>query len=141
VTTVKVHKSRIRATIVKADSERRLLTAVTNVVTDEDGNKIVDHDGDIMDINNLEDEFIKAFGEGGTDKSGVMHESDGGADVAMYFTLSADEWKALKDGGYIGQEIGIVKIRVNDDDVWAAVKEGRLPEVSIEGDGERTPIE
>ena len=131
----KAHK---RAVVLKADSDRHLITAVTNVVTDELGNSLVDQDGDVIKIDNLEDAFINAFSKGGEGMSGVMHERSGGADIVQHFTLSRSEWEALKP--YIGKEIGIVKIKVTDPSIWADVKAGKLPEVSIEGDGERTPL-
>ena len=128
----------IRAQILKARSEKQIAMAVTNVVADRDGNPVVDHQGDVMDISNLEDAFIKRFAKSGVDIGGTMHQREGGADVVEHFTISRDEWKALEP--YIGMEIGVVKIRVRDQSMWAGVKDGTYPEVSIGGTGRREPI-
>lgn len=124
--------------IVKVHKEKRLLTVITNLVTDTEGNPIVDHDGDVIKIDNLEDVFIKAFADGGLKKSGTMHQKRGGVDVVQHFTFSRDERIALGFGN--GPELGIAKLRVNDDAIWADCKAGNYPEVSIEGDGERQEI-
>lgn len=138
--TAKIAKISKIATVIKANPERRLVTAVTNVLTDREGNSLVDSDDDIMDIDNLEEYFINAFGAGGVEKSGSMHERDGGGDIAQYFTISRELWKAFEEGDYIGKDIGVVKIRVHDDAMWADVKSGKTLEASIDGEGERTPV-
>lgn len=124
--------------VVKANEERRILTAITNIVTDAEGNPVVDHQGDVIKIDNLEQAFIDAFADGGLDKGGTMHRNKGGVDVVMHMTFSKGEREALGFGP--GPELGIVKLRVNDDQVWADVKAGKYPEVSIGGEGERSPL-
>ena len=122
----------------KINEEKRLVTAWASVVTKADGTPIIDHQGDVIDIGNLEDAFIEAFADGGIAKGGEMHRNIGGADVVQHFTLSRDERTALGFG--LGQEGAIVKIRVNDDSLWASVKAGRYPELSIAGEGTREAI-
>lgn len=122
------------------NGEKRLVTAITNVVSDAEGNPVVDHQGDVITIDNLEDAFIAAFADGGIAKGGVMHtgEHRGDVDIVGYLTLSHDE--RIKCGFGQGPEIGIVKLRVNDAQLWADVKAGKYPEVSIEGEGTREPL-
>jgi hypothetical protein len=130
--------------IIEKANDRRILTAVTNIVSDGNGRPIVDHDGDIIDAENLDEMFIKAFADGGIGKSGTMHEARGHVDVVEHFVFTKRDWAGL--GTLLGKdlvampELGIVKLRVNDDRVWADVKSGRYPEVSIEGAGERVPV-
>lgn len=125
--------------IVKANDERRLLTAITNIVTDSEGKPVVDHQGDVIKIDNLEQSFIDAFSiHGGMGMGGTMHRNKGGVDVVQHFTLSKGEREALGFGP--GPEMGIVKLRVTDDQIWADVKAGKYPEVSIGGEGERSPL-
>ena len=127
----------IHAQILKA-GEKQIALAVTNVVTDANGEPVVDHQGDIITIGNLEDSFIKAFAKGGENAGGAMHDQPGGADVVQFFTISREEWDALEP--YRGMEIGIVKIRVRDPQLWGGVKDGTYPEVSIGGTGTREPV-
>jgi len=127
-----------RLKIAKVDEEKRLVTAIASVVSDSDGTPIVDHQGDVISIDDLELAFIKSFATGGRAKGGEMHTHIGGAHVVQQFTLSADERESLGFGK--GPEIGIVKMFVDDDDLWARTKSGDLPEMSIAGTAKRTPI-
>ena len=123
--------------LVEKREEKRLVTAIASVVTKTDGSQIVDSDGDIIDIEDLEQAFIEAFAEGGLRKGGDMHQRVGGADVVQHFTLSKNERIALGFGE--GPEMGIVKFKVHDDMLWLKVKAGFLPELSIAGDAMRVP--
>jgi hypothetical protein len=127
-------------TIKSINKEKRLVTVVTNRVAKADGTPYVDHDGDVISIDNLEDVFIKSFFDErlSEDGGGEMHRSSGGVDVVQWFTLSQDERVALGFGQ--GDEMGIAKLRVNNDCVWKRVKSGEYPEVSIEGLGTREPL-
>lgn len=128
-------KGRIIFKIKKLNEERRLVTAWASVVSDVDGKPIVDFEGDIILIEELEKAFIEAFADGGLRKGGEMHNEIGGVDIVQQFTFSSAEREALGFGK--GEEGGIVKLRVNDDAIWARVKSGELSELSIAGEGER----
>jgi hypothetical protein len=140
----------IRLTVTKIDADRRLVTAITNVVSDGLGNYVVDHDGDVIDIENLEDVFIKTFSKGGEGFGGERHQSSGGADVVMHHTFCTKTWGSLGDNLRLTfphvpdlshmPELGVVTFFVSDDALWTQVKGGNLPEVSIEGDGYRREI-
>lgn len=128
-------------TILKSlEPKKQIALAVTNIVSKADGTPVADHQDDVIKIGNLEDKFIEAFAPASTETSGVMHEARGDelARVVQHMTFSREDWAALAP--YIGMEIGVVKIQVANKSVWAAVKSGQLAEVSIEGDGERTPL-
>lgn len=126
---------RITFKIKKLNEERRLVTAWASVVTEPDGKPVVDFEGDIIPIDELEKAFIEAFADGGLKKGGVEHDEIGGVDIVQQFTFSNAEREALGFGK--GEEGGIVKLRVNDDSIWARVKSGELSELSIAGEGER----
>ncbi len=131
-------------TVTKIDTDRRLVTAITNVVSDGQGNLLVDHDGDVITEDNLEEAFIDAFADGGKDMGGVMHKARGGVDVVQHFVFTQKDWSSIstfldKDFGAM-PGFGIVKFKVHDDSIWADVKAGRFPEVSIEADGVRKPM-
>lgn len=129
-------QGRIRFQIKKLNEERRLVTAWASVVSHADGTPVIDFEGDIIPIDELEKAFIEAFADGGLRKGGEMHENIGGVDIVQQFTFSSAEREALGFGK--GEEGGIVKLRVNDDSIWARVKSGELPDMSIKGEGERT---
>jgi len=56
--------------IVKSNDDRRLLTAITNIVTDAEGKPVIDHQGDVIGIDNLEQAFIEAFARAGSVRAG-----------------------------------------------------------------------
>lgn len=118
--------------------EKRLVTVITNTLTDEVGNPIADHQGDVIDVDNLEEVFIKSFARGGEGMGDEMHDETSVVDVVQHFTLSCDERVALGFGA--GPALGIAKLYVRDDDLWEKTKSGERPEVSIAGDGERFPL-
>lgn len=123
---------RINASIAKASSdERRLVTAWLSVVEDADGTPIVDDDGDAITIDAMEDAMIKAFAGGGTGRVERQHATFGLGDVVQHFTLSRDERAALGFGA--GPAGAIVKLKVTDDDLWRAVKDGEVTDLSFLG--------
>lgn len=128
-------QGRIRFEFKKLDTDRRLVTAWASVVTSASGAPVVDFEDDIILIEDLEKAFIEAFADGGLKKGGEMHADIGGVDIVQQFTFSAEEREALGFGK--GPEGGIVKLRINDDAIWARVKSGELSELSIAGEGER----
>jgi len=123
--------------IKKLDDEKRLATVIVSVVTKADGTPITDLQGDIIEIDELESAFIEAFADGGMRKGGEMHAKIGGADVVQHFTLSKAERVALGFGD--GEEMGIAKLRVNDDSLWQKIKTAQLPAISIAGTADREP--
>lgn len=131
--------------IAKIDSEKRIVTAVVSVASDGNGDPIVDHDGDVIDIDDLELAFIKSFAKGGDGMGGRMHEQVGGAHVVQQMTFSKGEWKGLADLMGIPEisgawEVGIAKFFVRDDALWEEVKSGALPELSIAGEAVRERV-
>ena len=131
--------------IAKIDSHKRIVTAVVSVASDGDGNPIVDHDGDVIDIDELELAFIKSFAKGGDEMGGRMHEDVGGAHVVQHMTFSKNEWAGIADLMGIPEmrgawEVGIAKFFIRDDSLWDEVKSGALPELSIAGEAVREPV-
>jgi hypothetical protein len=123
------------AHIAKVDEDKRLVTAWYSQVSDQDGQPIVDRQGDIIPIQELEAADIEAFAEGGLRKGGEMHATVGGADIVQHFTLSQSERAALGFGQ--GPEGGIVKLHVTDETLWQRIKRGDYPDLSIAGDAVR----
>lgn len=131
-------RKRITLEVIHKQEEKRLVTAWASVVSDDNGQPIVDADQDVILISDLEDAVNKSFADGGRERGKVMHSGKAKADIVQFFTLSKIERQSLGFGE--GREGLIVKFRVNDPETWEAVKAGFLPELSIGGSGERIPI-
>lgn len=127
-----------RFTFLKIAEDKRLVLAWASVVQKADGTPIVDHQGDVIEFDDLEAAFIEAFSGGGIAKGGEMHRDIGGADVVGQITLSRDERIAAGFGA--GVAGALVKIRVTDDALWAKVKSGEYSELSIGGLGTREAL-
>lgn len=132
--------------IAKLDDEKRVVTAIVSVVSKGDGTPIVDRDGDVIDIDDLEYAFAEAFARGGARMGGEMHEDIGGAHVIHHMTLSSGEWTGLAEAMSIPEmakawEVGIAKFFIEDDGLWERVKSGALPELSIAGTATRERVD
>ena len=122
-----------------ADTDERLVFGWASVADRADGETITDHQGDIVEISELETaayDFVQFFREGSE-----MHER-GGLDIAVIiesivFTPEKIAALGLKDGDLPhGWWVGF---RVLDDDVWEKVKDGTYTMFSIEGAAIRQP--
>jgi len=129
---------RLSFEVIAKQDEKRIVTAWASVVTKDDGTPIVDAQGDVISIEDLEQAFIRSFADGGLNRGKVMHNGGPKADIVQAITLSSAEREALGFGK--GREGAIVKIRVNDSETWEAVKAGSLPELSIGGSGNREAL-
>jgi hypothetical protein len=127
--------------IVKTNDELRLVFGWANV-TVMDGAEVVDTQNDVMDSQVL----VKAFMDfmSASRKGGVMHLRDEsgnlleGGEVVFAFPFTPDIKKAFgidipAEGVVIGYHAG--------EEVWKAVKDGKLRSFSIGGKAVRTPIE
>jgi len=121
--------------IKKFNTEKRLATGWASVVTDEKGNPIIDSDGDVIPVEELEKAAIEAFVNGGKGKGGDMHERKGVADVVESFVVTQEKREALGFGK--GQEGWVVTLKIHDEDLWKQIKSGEKLELSIRGDAER----
>lgn len=131
-----------RLRIVKVNDELRLVFGWANV-TVFDGDEVVDSQDDVMDSNVLMKGFIPFMAD--SQVGGLMHLKDeagepiGIGKVVFAWPFVPDVKKAM--GIDIPEEGVMIAVRVDDDDVWKAVKEGKLQAFSIGGRAIRTPIE
>ena len=110
-----------------------------SIVEDADGNQLIDSDGHLIQITDLEKAVHQAFAEsGGRGKGGDLHEEQGVLDVVESFVVTAEKREALGFGE--GPAGWISSFRVSDDDVWAKIKNGDRPELSLRGSGKSTPL-
>lgn len=132
--------TRIPFSIAKRDEEKRLVTGWASVVTDSDGNGIVDSQGDVIKIDDLETAVFRSFADGGLSRGKVMHNGSPAADIVEWWIVSKEKMEKLLKQPYSGPEGLWATFRVNDDATWEAVKAGSLPELSIGGSGRTTEL-
>lgn len=127
-----------RALLFKQDGEERY---VLGVVMEPDE---TDTQGDTQDAATIRKacfEFMEAYRGGGTaGHLGLMHKQmvDGKLRILENYLQKGDakvDGQDVKDGSWI------MAVRVDDDDLWAAVKKGDLTGFSIGGYARRKPIE
>jgi len=122
-----------------SDTEERLVFGWASVANRQNGDTITDHQGDIVEIEELESaayDFVQFFREGSD-----MHER-GGLDIAVLiesivFTPEKLASLGLKEGDLPhGWWVGF---RIIDEDVWVKVKDGTYSMFSIEGSARKVP--
>lgn len=126
-------------TITKVDDEQRLVFGWLSVSQDENGNLIIDHQGDIIEPDELErmayDFVLEAR------RAGEMHkrwEGVGRLVESMVFTPEKMEALGIPPGTLpVGWWVGF---RIDDDEVWAKVKSGEYRAFSIGGTGIREEV-
>jgi hypothetical protein len=124
---------RVPIKVTKADPDQRLVFGWASVAA-VDGEAIVDKQGDIIPVEELEKavvEYVLTSRDGGD-----MHERRGVSRLAasLVFTpelekvgiIAKDEQGRIVHGWFTG-------FKVDDDDLWAAFKRGERPEFSIGG--------
>jgi hypothetical protein len=115
-------------------------TGWASVVSDAAGNPIVDYDGEIIPVDELERAVHKAALEAsGAGRAGVMHQSTGMIDVVESMVLTAAKREALGLGA--GQEGWVVTCRSTDPEVVKAVRSGHMLEMSIRGTAVRERLD
>jgi hypothetical protein len=121
------------------DTDEHLVFGWASVADRADGETIIDHQGDIVEIAELENaayDFVQFYREGSE-----MHER-GGLDIAVLiesivFTPEKIAALGLKEGDLPhGWWVGF---RVMDDVVWGKVKDGTYTMFSVEGAAARIP--
>lgn len=128
--------------ILKASNDDERLVFGWASVIEVGGVAVVDHQGDVVDEPDLQDAAIGFMVD--ARKGGFMHiKRDGVAikigEVVESMVMTKAKQEALGiDLGKIGW---LITMKVNDDDVWAAVKDGTLKAFSIGGRGVRIPLE
>ena len=123
----------------KLDVERRLAFGWAYVAED-DGQVITDHSGDFIDkaafpdLENATYEYVLKSRE-----ADEMHEVfEGIAQLVESLVLTPEKAEAM---GIVTKRFGIwVGFKIQDDDVWAKVKDGTYPAFSIRGRGRREEV-
>ncbi len=120
--------------ITKVDEDRNLVFGWASVI-EEDGQPVIDQQGDIISERELENAFYGFAKDARI--AGEMHDRMGVGDLVECVVFSKDKQDALGiDLGKIGAWVGF---RL-EPDVFAKVKSGQYAAFSIGGRGARTSI-
>jgi len=109
--------------------EQHLVFGVASMVTDADGRPLIDHGGDVIPVECLEEaayDYVEASRE-----MGLMHETTGHGHLVESVVITPAKREALGLGP--GPSLWWVGYRVTDPDVWRRIKSGELSELSIGG--------
>ena len=126
--------------IAKTDDTKGLVFGYANQITDGAGQPVVDSQGDVIGVSDLEDaavEFMQDYR-----KSGVMHTGLAVGNIVESAVLYPEKWaamgipegvaKAMPSGWWIGVKVG--------PEVMAKVKDGTYQMFSIQGEAVREPV-
>ena len=128
--TKKTEDFSISAEITKVDSEKRVVYGWASVI-EKDGNQIVDHQGHIIEINELTTAAHDFMLESRVGKE--MHDGSKVSDVVESVIFSNELQDSLGiDLGKVGWMIGM---KIHDDATLLKFKNGELKDFSIGGRG------
>lgn len=126
--------------IAKADEDQRLVFGWALVSERTDGETIIDHQGDIVDPDELEKgayEYVLKFRDAGEEHIGTLRKK---AKMVESCVFTPEKMKALgiPEGTVpVGWWIGF---HVDDDRTWELIKNGTYNMFSIEGKAVREPV-
>lgn len=127
--------------ISKSDEEKRLVFGWALVSATADGQQIIDHQGDIVDQDELEEgayEYVLNFRDAGEEHIGTLRKK---ARMVESVVFTEEKLKAM------GIPLGTVPygwwigFYVDDDDTWEKIKSGHYKMFSIEGKAVREPVD
>lgn len=127
--------------ISKADEEQRLVFGWALVASRTDGEQIIDHQGDMVDPDELEKgayEYVLKFRDAGEEHLKGLRKK---AKMVESCVFTPEKMKAIgiPDGTIpVGWWIGFY---VDDDDTWEKIKDGTYQMFSIEGKAIREPVD
>lgn len=126
--------------IAKADEDKRLVFGWALVSATSDGKQIIDHQGDIVDQDELEEgayEYVLNFRDAGEEHIGSLRKK---ARMVESVVFTEEKLKAM------GIPLGTVPygwwigFYVDDDNTWEMIKNGTYKMFSIEGRAIREPV-
>lgn len=121
--------------ITKIDSDRNLVFGWAYVSIDKDGEQVVDHSGEAVDPETLEEAaylFNLDFR-----KSGEMHQGEAVGELIESFMVTPEKLDLMgiaKDGAPTGLWVGFY---IDDDEIFGKVKSGKYTAFSIQGQATR----
>ena len=127
--------------ILKTDDDKRLVFGWANVAVRVNGEQIQDLQDDIIDPENLEEaayNYVLNFRAGGEEHNPDLRNKARLVESCV-FTKEKMAAMGLPEG--ILPEAWWIGFYVDDDDAWEKIKSGQYKMFSIEGTGQRIPIE
>jgi hypothetical protein len=121
----------------KVDSTGKVVAGWASVVTNSDGTRFEDHQGDIIAIDELKKAAHRFVSDARVAKA--MHAGNPVGEVVESVVIDDAFAKSL--GISDGKRGWWVVMKINDPDVQAQVRSGKLRAFSIGGKGRRTPSE
>lgn len=126
--------------IIAKNKKKNLVFGFANIITKADGEQVVDSDGDVIELDDLEDasvEFMKNHRS-----SGVMHDGEATGVVIENLVMSPQKIKAMgfskaaqeeaPEGLWLGVQL--------HPEVYERVESGELTMFSIEGHARREEV-
>lgn len=114
----------------KLDDDKFLAFGYASVATDEQGNIVVDSQGDTITIEELEQTAYK-FVSSWDRVAGVMHEKFGVADLVESIVFTPEKLQALGLAKDALPQAWFVGFKVHDAETWQRIKNGELSMFSI----------
>lgn len=128
-------------TITKTEPDKMLVFGWSNVAVDADGTQITDLQGDVIDPDELEkaayDHVLNFRSTGERHDPGLRHK--GRLVESCVFTKEKQAAIGIPPG--IVPEGWWVGYKIDDPEAWEKIKKGEYLSFSVEGKGQRTPIE
>jgi hypothetical protein len=124
--------------VTKVDTDRNLVFGWAYVSVDKSGQRIMDHSNETIDIEDLEDAaylFNLAFRD-----SGVMHKGEAVGELVESFVSTPQKLEKMglpKESLPTGWWVGFY---IEDDEVFAKVKDGTYSMFSIQGKAIREEV-
>lgn len=132
----------VRVPVAKSaqDGDAVTVTGWAAVITHADGTPVIDYDGDLIPVAELEGAAHRALKRSsGAGRVGDMHDNLGAADLVESMVLTAEKRAALGFG--TGPEGWAVTLRVNDPELAKQIRTGEKSELSIRGSAKRVPVD
>lgn len=128
-------------TIKKSVDEKKQAFGWASVAKNKDGVEITDRQGDIIDIEDLENpvyEYVLRFGDSGEEHNKELRKK---AKVIESVVFTKEKIQAMGIPEGVVPEGWWLGVQVLDDNTWEKVKKGIYNMFSIEGKAKRVPVE
>ncbi len=127
--------------IVKKDEESHLVFGWASVAKTKDGRTLIDYQGDMIEPEELEKaayNFVLNFRNTGEEHNPNLRKK-GRLVESIVFTKEKQKALGIPEG--LVHEGWFIGFHIEDPNTWDKVKKGNYMMFSIEGSGERTPVE
>lgn len=127
--------------IMKTDDDKRLIFGWASIAVKIDGEKVIDHQKDMIDPEDLEEavyEYVLNFRDGGEEHIANLRKKARLVESCM-FTKEKMQAMGIPEG--IVPEGWWIGFYVDDDEAWKKVKNGTYQMFSIEGQGIREEVD